>query len=347
MKRLVLLFVLLLAVSLFAVSTVLEGVASLLFGRYEGNETHFFLREIDSSLQLLLKSSDGELIFNGSRYLPVECAELCEDNYLCEPNPFKFTIITFDRDESGMGVSCIAGGEVFRRKFYGPEGGDVFKITPVEPIDKLLPTAMEATPPVEAGTFLPHDLVEVTLLDPSIKLDIRYARYDNFMGVPLYSQERAFLQQPAAHALVKASELLRSMGYGLVVHDAYRPWYVKKMFWDATPDDLKEFVADPQKGSRHNRGCAVDVSLYILNTGEIIDFGGGYDEFSERSYIDYPGGTSLQRSHRELLRETMVSVGFEPLQEEWWHFDYRDWKSYTIGNLTFEELDSLQESSGF
>ena len=137
MKRLVLFFALLLTVSLFAVSAAVEDVASSLFGRYEGAETHFFFREIDSSLQLLVKSSDGELIFNGSRYLPVECAELCEDNYLCEPNPFKFTIITFGRDEAGMGVSCVAGGEVFRRKFYGPEGGDVFKITPVESIDKL------------------------------------------------------------------------------------------------------------------------------------------------------------------------------------------------------------------
>ena len=133
---------------------------------------------------------------------------------------------------------------------------------------------------------------------------------------------------------------LNDEGYGLLLHDAYRPWHVTKMFWDATPADMQDFVANPNQGSRHNRGCAVDLTLYDLETGEPIEMVGLYDEFSERSYPDYQGGTSLQRWHRELLRDAMEAEGFTVYDKEWWHFDYKDWKQYRIGNQTFEEIDA-------
>src|ERR1041384_3002129 len=122
-------------------------------------------------------------------------------------------------------------------------------------------------PPGEHGPFPQTDLVELTKLDPTIKLDIRYATKNNFLGKPVYKQARAFLQRPAAEALVKINQRLRSQGYGLVVFDGYRPWAVTKTFWDVTPEDKKIFVADPQKGSRHNRGCAIDLSMFSLATG--------------------------------------------------------------------------------
>src|SRR5438132_6233823 len=112
-------------------------------------------------------------------------------------------------------------------------------------------------PPQEAGPFRPSDLVELVKLDPTIKLDIRYATKNNFLGRPVYKQARAFLQRPAAEALVRVNQALRKQGYGLIIHDGYQPWYVTKIFWDATPEDKKIFVADPSKGSRRNRGCAV------------------------------------------------------------------------------------------
>ncbi len=124
----------------------------------------------------------------------------------------------------------------------------------------------------------------------------------------------------------------------MLVHDAYRPWYVTKMFWDATPDDKKIFVANPSEGSRHNRGCAVDTSLYALATGKPVEMVGVYDEMSERSYPGYPGGTSLQRWHRELLRHAIENEGFEVYEFEWWHFDYKDWRTYPILNLRFDQL---------
>jgi D-alanyl-D-alanine dipeptidase len=115
------------------------------------------------------------------------------------------------------------------------------------------------------------------------------------------------------------------------------------MFWDGTPDDKKIFVADPSQGSRHNRGCAVDLTLYDLETGKPIRMTGGYDEMSERSYPFYPGGTSIERWHRNLLRKAMEREGFAVYGFEWWHFDYYDYPHYRIGNATFEDLDRATE----
>ena len=147
------------------------------------------------------------------------------------------------------------------------------------------------------------------------------------------------MQRPAAEALVRANRKLKTYGYGLLIHDAYRPWYVTKMFWDAPPDDKKIFVANPDNGSRHNRGCAVDLTLYDLDNGEVVEMVGGYDEMTDRSFPDYVGGTSRQRWHRELLRWAMESEGYTVYKAEWWHFDYKTWNDYPILNLTFEELE--------
>src|SRR5262249_45717069 len=117
----------------------------------------------------------------------------------------------------------------------------VFRITPVRPVAELRPLALAATPPAESGDFRAADPVELARLDPTIKLDIRYATARNFLGVPLYTEARAFLQRPAAEALRRVQRSLAAEGYGLLVFDAYRPWYVTKMFWDATPADLHRF----------------------------------------------------------------------------------------------------------
>jgi D-alanyl-D-alanine dipeptidase len=213
------------------------------------------------------------------------------------------------------------------------------QIPPVRPVDELRREALAAAPPAEKGPFRKSDLVELAPLDPAIHLDIRYATSNDFLGTPVYTQARAFLQRPAAEALLRAVHRLQPLGYGLLVHDAYRPWYVTKIFWDATPPEGKIFVADPAQGSRHNRGCAVDLTLYDLKAGNPIEMTGTYDEMSPRSFSNYPGGTSLQRWHRDLLRWAMESEGFTVYESEWWHFDYKDWREYAIGNLPFEQLD--------
>ena len=247
--------------------------------------------------------------------------------------------LVFSRDASGVATSMtLHQSTVFERRQLGAADGGTFTITPLKPVEELREAALAASPPDETGDFRDSDLVELTSLDPSIRLDIRYATTNNFMSAVFYDEPRAFMQRPAAEAVARVHQQLKEKGYGLLIYDAYRPWYVTKMFWDATPEAQKVFVANPANGSRHNRGCAVDLTLFDLATGEVIDMPGGYDEFSERSYPGYIGGTSRQRWHRELLREAMESEGFEVYAAEWWHFDYEDWRSYRVENLRFEEI---------
>lgn len=182
------------------------------------------------------------------------------------------------------------------------------------------------------------DLVEVASLDSTIRLDVRYATANNFVGRPVYSQARVFLQRPAAQALVRVQRALLARGVGLVVFDGYRPWSVTKVFWDATPDDKKEFVADPKKGSRHNRGCAVDLALVDAATGAPLPMPSAYDETTERAYADYAGGDSAARANRDLLRHAMEAERFQVLPVEWWHFDYADWREYPVLDVPFEAL---------
>jgi D-alanyl-D-alanine dipeptidase len=130
----------------------------------------------------------------------------------------------------------------------------------------------------------------------------------------------------------------------LTVHDAYRPWYVTKIFWDATPADKKWLVANPASGSKHNRGCAVDLTLYDMRTGRTVEMVSTYDESTERAYAEYPGGTSLQRWHRSLLRSVMEAEGFTANLQEWWHFDYKDWRQYPIMNVRFDQIGARKNA---
>jgi zinc D-Ala-D-Ala dipeptidase len=188
-------------------------------------------------------------------------------------------------------------------------------------------------PPKEAGKALRKpDLVEIVRLDSTIHLDMRYATANNFMKRQMYDTARAYLQRPAAKAVMRVHQKLRTLGVGLVIFDAYRPWSVTKQFWDETPPSQHAFVANPKKGSKHNRGCAVDLSLYDLKTGREIDMPSNYDEFSKRASPKYTGGTAQQRKWRDLLRAGMEKEGFTVDPGEWWHFDYREWKLYPVMN---------------
>jgi len=219
-----------------------------------------------------------------------------------------------------------------------------FRVAPLRPVAELRLQALTASPPREAGPFRPVELVELTSLDPTLRLDIRYATPDNFLSTPVYEEARAFLQRPAAEALVRAHRSLAEKGYGLLIHDAYRPWWVTKLFWDATPKDKRAFVADPAKGSRHNRACAVDLTLYRLSDGRAVEMPSLYDEMTERASPGYAGGPPEPRRLRELLRSAMEEGGFTVFESEWWHFDYRDWREYPILNVPFGAIMSPSPS---
>jgi zinc D-Ala-D-Ala dipeptidase len=198
--------------------------------------------------------------------------------------------------------------------------------------------ALSQGPPKEPGNFRQPDLVELINLDPTIRLDIRYATRNNFLGQPVYKQKRAFLQRPAAEALVRVNQKLRQQGFGLVVFDGYRPWAVTKKFWDATPENKKIFVADPSKGSRHNRGCAVDLSMFELATGKVVQMPSEYDEMTERSHINYECASPETKRVRGILKTAMEAEGFAVYEPEWWHYDFKDWKEYPILNVSFSEI---------
>ncbi len=181
-------------------------------------------------------------------------------------------------------------------------------------------------------------LIELTKLDPSIRLDIRYARSDNFVGRPVYGEPRAFLQQVAAEALVRAHRALKPRGLGLVIYDGYRPWSVTDLFWRVVAEDQKGYVADPAVGSKHNRGCAVDLSICELKTGRQLPMPSDYDEFNDKAWPDYKGGTDEERANRDLLRAVMEAEGFIANPREWWHFDHRDWEQYDVLDVPFSEI---------
>jgi len=285
-----------------------------LIGEYEGpSGAHLYVLERDGRLWTILDRGEATP-FNAGRDL----------------------IVT--RGAGGRVSSLGLPTGTYTRLQVGPESGGQLHITPVRPVADILQESLTATPPQETGTRRPADLVELVKMDPTVKLDVRYATTNNFLGSVFYAEARAFLQRPAAEAMIRAHHALKSHGYGLLVHDGYRPWYVTKTFWEATPQETRWLVANPDQGSKHNRGAAVDLTLYDLTTGAVIEMPSTYDESTPRAYAFYPGGTSLQRWHRALLRRLMEAEGFTVNPQEWWHFDYKDWQSYGIGNVPFSQI---------
>tara|TARA_B110000467_G_C18334928_1_gene496687 strand:- start:3489 stop:4520 length:1032 start_codon:yes stop_codon:yes gene_type:complete len=245
---------------------------------------------------------------------------------------------SFKVNESGMAVVVMMDDKAYLRKFIEPGNGATFKVDLDKSIEEYTKIALNADPPQQLGEFVKSDLVDVTTVLENVKLDIRYATKNNFLNVATYSLPKSFLQRPALMALNRANKRLNSMGFGILIHDTYRPWYVTKIFWDATEGAERNFVADPKSGSKHNMGSAVDLTLYDLSTGSVIKMVGTYDEMSDRSYPHYLGGTTLERWHRNLLRTIVEAEGFRVLYNEWWHFDHEDWQKYPILNDKFEDL---------
>ena len=182
------------------------------------------------------------------------------------------------------------------------------------------------------------ELVELVKIDPNLRLDIRYASDRNFLGFPLYSQARAFLQRDAALALKSANEDLSQEGLGLLILDAYRPLSVTKLLWERTPPSQRAYVADPKVGSRHNRGAAVDLTIIDLSTGRPLPMPSYYDDFSEKAHHSYQGGSALARRNRAKLRQVMEKHGFQVLDNEWWHYDFKGWEKYPLLDKSFSEL---------
>ncbi len=179
-------------------------------------------------------------------------------------------------------------------------------------------------------------LVDVAVVDPRILVDIRYATADNFMHRVLYPVNRCLLRASVAHRLSRVQSDLEARGLGLKIYDGYRPLSVQKLMWQVMPDE--RYVADPSKGSRHNRGAAVDVTL-VDRWGRELPMPSAYDEFSERAGRGYPGGSVDGRHYRDVLIGAMERRGFSGLSSEWWHFDAPGWQVYPVMDVALEPSD--------
>lgn len=180
------------------------------------------------------------------------------------------------------------------------------------------------------------ELALVEINDSFFHRDIRYATANNFTHRVVYDTAAVFLSIDARNALLKAADILKPLNIGIVIYDAYRPYRYTVKFWEIIHDS--RYVADPKKGSRHNRGCAVDVGLYNLKTGKLLDMPTAYDDFSENAWLNSKNRTRLQTKNVELLQNAMTCSGFQLFETEWWHFDYQGWQKFPIYDISFQEL---------
>lgn len=224
------------------------------------------------------------------------------------------------------------------------------KLTP-HPLPGFLLKGFEQkvpTPAYQAHVSVPFvDLQEVNRgLEYPMHFDIQYATPNNFLKKQVYPAARAFLVEHVAIDLIRAHRFLNRMGYGFIIFDGYRPWSVTKLFYEECKPHERDFFADPTRGSSHNRGCAVDLSLYSLQTGKPCQMPSEFDEASERAFVAYDGGPSEARMLRELLQTTMKEHHFTGIRSEWWHFNHRSHQKWPIIDLSFEEIERAPRSPG-
>ena len=181
----------------------------------------------------------------------------------------------------------------------------------------------------------PVDIVDVVQLDSTIVVDLKYATRDNFLGDTLYAANICLLRQEVAVQLVKVQQSLRKSNLGLKIWDAYRPLSVQKKMWEKVPDP--RYVADPRKGSMHNRGVAVDVTLVDLQ-GKELEMPTAFDDFSAKAQSDFPDVTERARQNRKILQDAMRAQGFKTITSEWWHFYYQNYKKYSVLDVPLENF---------
>jgi D-alanyl-D-alanine dipeptidase len=199
-----------------------------------------------------------------------------------------------------------------------------------------VPSASPLAPPVDPQATATPDLVDLARHDPRLRLDIRYATANNFMHRVLYPVARAVAQRPVAEALARVQTRAEAAGYGLLIFDAYRPWHITRAMWDQTLPAKREFVADPATGSRHNRGCSIDLSLH--RDGVEVAMPSPYDAFTPAAYRSYAAAPAAALAASGMLECWMTAEGFVPLANEWWHFDWAEWRRYPIMDTALEDV---------
>jgi D-alanyl-D-alanine dipeptidase len=180
-----------------------------------------------------------------------------------------------------------------------------------------------------------HDLVDIQIINPNILLDIRYATENNFTKRKIYNNAKCYLRQSVALKLDKIQKELEIKGLGLKIWDGYRPLSAQRLLWDIVKDE--KYVADPNKGSKHNRGSAIDLTL-VDKFGKELPMPTGFDDFTEKAHLSYKDLPKAIIANRDLLQNIMLKYGFIPQKYEWWHFDDQDWEKYPLLDIDFNDL---------
>lgn len=305
-----------------------------ILGMYYGNGEMFLLRENNGEVELVYRFGQKDYTFAGSNVYPLYKEHF--DSYtINESGPLNHldAAVRIERSREGYGVSCSVGGNRYSRRFFAGENGRPFRFAPVSDWQALKTAANAAVMPAQLGAGQQAQLVDLAQAVPGLKFDLRYAQADNCFGQALTDDQRAFLDADAAQALAQAQQSLKPYGYGILVWEAYRPWSVSKLAYDALPADKKSMLPAPEVGFSHNTGRSIDVSLYLLANDENAGMISGFDEPSVRQYASFAGGTTLERYRRDLLRSAMQMAGFTASETEWWHFDYGDIKGFAHLNV--------------
>lgn len=305
-----------------------------ILGMYYGNGEMFLLRENNGEVELVYRFGQNDYTFAGSNVYPLYKEHF--DSYtINESGPLNHldAAVRIERSREGYGVSCSVGGKRYSRRFFAGENGRPFRFAPASGWQALKTAADAAVMPAQLGAGQQAQLVDLAQAVPGLKFDLRYAQADNCFGQALTDDRRAFLDADAAQALAQVQQYLKPYGYGILVWEAYRPWSVSKLAYDALPTDKKSMLPAPDVGFSHNTGRSIDVSLYLLATGENAGMISGFDEPSVRQYASFAGGTTLERYRRDLLRSAMQMAGFTASETEWWHFDYGDIKGFAHLNV--------------
>lgn len=305
-----------------------------ILGMYYGNGEMFLLRENNGEVELVYRFGQNDYTFAGSNVYPLYKEHF--DSYtINESGPLNHldAAVRIERSREGYGVSCSVGGNRYSRRFFAGENGRPFRFASASDWQALKTAADAAVMPAQLGAGQQAQLVDLAQAVPGLKFDLRYAQADNCFGQALTDDQRAFLDADAAQALAQAQQYLKPYGYGILVWEAYRPWSVSKLAYDALPADKKSMLPAPDVGFSHNTGRSIDVGLYLLATGENAGMISGFDEPSVRQYASFAGGTTLERYRRDLLRSAMQMAGFTASEMEWWHFDYGDIKGFAHLNV--------------
>lgn len=227
--------------------------------------------------------------------------------------------------------SFKASGVRFETAIYSPGNTDTI----------FYPGRLQIIHTIKDYTYLigqkpDHKLVELIKIIPGLDLDIRYAGTNNFMHTAVYPSARAFLALAAAKKLQEVEDELSHQGLGLIIYDAYRPYQVTLKIFDLVQDS--DYAASGKTGSRHNRGCAVDLALIRKSDGKIIEMPTQFDSFSKTAHSDYLPLNETALKNRNLLKNSMERHGFTELKTEWWHFDFTGWKDFPLLDIQFESL---------